>query len=168
MAGMWKADSHAIQVPILDMTIPVLDQRLILVVEDEELISALIEDILQEANFEVALARDAGQAMVLADTLRRIDAVMIDIHLGDGQDGRSVLRQLRTGRPQLPAVVLTGYDPSSSNANLRGLGGPTTRLEKPFNARDLVASVDDVLASTNGRASRDVYQRRTMEPDTPG
>ena len=54
----------------------------------------------------------------------------------------------------LPAVVVTGFDKSAPEADLRGLGGPTSRLVKPFQCGELITSLAGVLASTTGRAPK--------------
>jgi CheY-like chemotaxis protein len=81
----------------------------VLVVEDDvdnlELLSSHVES-------EGALTLSAGSiAAALAMTLdRRIDAVLCDLELADG-DGCDLVRQLRgrDGWTNLPTVALTGY-----------------------------------------------------------
>ena len=49
----------------------------------------------------------------------------------------------------MPVVVVTGFDPRAPQADLRGLGGPTVRLQKPFDCDELVERLADML---DGRA----------------
>ena len=126
----------------------------VLVVEDQALIAILIGEVLQAAGYDTAFAHTGEAALAMAKTVERLSAVVTDIHLMHGIDGRSVLRELRRNNPKLPAVVVTGFDKSAPEADLRGLGGPTTRLVKPFNCDELLASLVGVLSSTNGRAPK--------------
>lgn len=126
----------------------------ILVVEDQALIAILIGDILQAAGYDAIFAHTGEAALAMAKTVEHLSAVITDIHLMHGIDGRSVLKELRRNNPKLPAVVVTGFDKSAPEADLRGLGGPTTRLVKPFNCDELLASLAGVLSSTDGRAPR--------------
>lgn len=125
----------------------------ILVVEDQVLIAMMIEAVLQEHGYEVILAGNGEEALARAEPVERLAAVVADIHLLGRMDGKAVIRSLRQRRPGLPVVVVTGFYPEAPEANLRGLGGPTIRLRKPFATEDLVAGLADVLASRTGRAA---------------
>ena len=122
-------------------------------IEDEALLSMLIEDILVDAGYEVAIASDGNEALKQAKSMAFLSGVVTDLNLRHGDDGRSVLRQLRAIYPFLPAVVVTGYNDWIGAADLRGVGGPTARLTKPYRAEDLLTCLADVLSSTNGRAN---------------
>ena len=62
----------------------------------------------------------------------------------------------------MPAIVVTGYDPCAPEADLRGLGGPTVRLRKPFECDALLEHLAAVL---DGSAERATPRRRAS--DTP-
>jgi hypothetical protein len=47
----------------------------------------------------------------------------------------------------MPAVVTTGFDPRAPEADLRGLGGPTVRLGKPFDGDALLERLAGVLGA---------------------
>ena len=126
----------------------------ILVVEDVALLAMLMEDTLQAAGYNVLLAHSGEEALALVSAPEQLSAVVTDLHLMHGMDGRSVLRELRKTSPTLPAVVVTGFGGSAPEADLRGLGGPTARLAKPFNCEDLITSLAGVISSTSGRAPR--------------
>ena len=115
----------------------------VLVVEDEALVAMLVADILAEAGHRPAWTPD-GRFGPAADALM---AAVVDVRLADGLDGRDVVRRLRAHRPALPVVVVTGYLPDAPQADLRGLGGPTLRLCKPFDCEDLAASLAAVMAA---------------------
>ncbi len=125
----------------------------ILVVEDQALIAMLIETVLRDHGYEVILASNGEEALARAQSIDRLSAVVADIHLLGQLDGKAVIRSLRQNRPGLPVVVVTGFHPEAPEANLRGLGGPTIRLGKPFATEDLVASLANVLSSRNGRSA---------------
>ncbi len=133
----------------------------VLIVEDQALIAILIGEVLEAAGYETIFAYSGEAALVMAKTVEHLAAIVSDIHLTHGIDGRSVLQQLRKSRPTLPAVVVTGFDKSAPEANLRGLGGPTARLSKPFNCDELIASLASVLSSTNGRAPKRLEAARS-------
>ena len=130
-----------------------ITRPVILVVEDEALLAMELEQVLTEAGHEVVLAADGPGALACAaDPSLRLRAVVVDLHFPGGMDGREVIRSLRTRLPGLPVVVVTGYDPLAPQADLRGLGGPTTRLEKPLQPERLLQRLGDAMASTSGVA----------------
>jgi CheY-like chemotaxis protein len=130
-----------------------ITRPVILVVEDEALLAMELEQVLTEAGHEVVLAADGPGALACAaDPSLRLRAVVMDLHFPGGMDGREVIRSLRTRLPGLPVVVVTGYDPLAPQADLRGLGGPTTRLEKPLQPERLLQRLGDAMASTSGVA----------------
>lgn len=137
-------------------------RRTVLVFEDEVLVAMMVEDVLVEAGFRAvsALGRrggglhDPGPGAAPSEAPH---AAVVDLRLGPGLDGRDVLRRLRERHPSMPAVVMTGYDPLSPEADLRGLGGPTVRLLKPF---DCDAFLQELLGVMDGAARAAVPQRR--------
>ncbi len=113
----------------------------VLVMEDEALVAMLVEDTLAGAGHRAAWTPDGRPGPAAG----RLAAAVVDLRLADGPDGRDAIRRLRAARPGLPVVVATGFHPEAPEADLRGLGGPTLRLRKPFDCGDLAAGVAAVL-----------------------
>jgi DNA-binding response OmpR family regulator len=127
----------------------------VLVVEDEALVAMLVEDTLAEAGHRTAWTPDGLSGP--ADPA----AAVVDLRLADGLDGRDVVRRLRARRPALPVVVVTGYLPEAPQADLRGLGGPTLRLCKPFDCDELAAGVAAVIAAPAAHPAAPPRRRRS-------
>ena len=118
----------------------------VLVVEDEALVAMLVTDVLAEAGYRPVWSADGRAGPARPDrAMPAVAAAVVDLRLADGLDGRQVVRHLRERHPDLPVVVVTGYHPEAPQADLRGLGGPTLRLCKPFDCADLQAGVAAVL-----------------------
>jgi hypothetical protein len=49
-------------------------------------------------------------------------------------------------------VVVTGYAPLAPQADLRGIGGPTARLQKPVEPHHILQRLHDAMASNSGVA----------------
>ena len=113
----------------------------VLVVEDEALVAMLVEDTLAGAGYGPAWTPDGRSGP--ADPA----AAAVDVRLADGADGRGVVRRLRERHPALPVVVVTGFCPQAPEADLRGLGGPTLRLHKPFDCDELPLRLRETLAA---------------------
>ena len=116
----------------------------VLVVEDEALIALLVEHILAGAGFRAVRSRD-GRPGTGSGGAGGAVAAVVNLGLGDGLDGRDVIRRLRASRPGLPVAVVTGYAPDAPQADLRGLGGPTARLAKPVDGAALTAWLSAAL-----------------------
>ena len=111
----------------------------VLVVETEILVALMIEQTLADAGYRPLRSEDGWSGpngVVDADTLA---AAVLNLKVDGRLDGRDVIRRLRAARPSLPVVVVTGFPPGAPQADLRGLGGPTLRLPKPFDCLYLTA-----------------------------
>jgi DNA-binding response OmpR family regulator len=117
--------------------------QLALIVEDEALIAMDIENVLVAQGFTCVLAMDPPE--VEAMPLDNLAVAVVDLRLRDCLAGRSVIRSLRERVPHLPVVVVTGFNWSSPEADLRGLGGPTDRLQKPVAPGELSRAVWTVI-----------------------
>jgi DNA-binding response OmpR family regulator len=133
--------------------------QLALVVEDEVLIAMDIENVLAAEGFTCILAMDPTE--VEAIPLDKLAVAVVDLRLRDCLAGRSVIRNLRERVPHLPVVVVTGFALSSPEADLRGLGGPTDRLQKPIAPSELSQAVWTVI--DRRRTGAPPFPRRRRE-----
>jgi DNA-binding response OmpR family regulator len=79
----------------------------VLVVDDEESIRELYRADLSDEGYEVALAVDGRQALVLLESFLP-NLVTLDIKLPD-IDGIEVLRRIREKNATIPVVLLTAF-----------------------------------------------------------
>ena len=132
----------------------------VLVVEDEALVAMLVADTLEEAGYRPLCSPDGRAGTAPPTSAARTAAAVVDLRLADGLDGRDVVRDLRHRRPALPVVVVTGFHPTAPEADLRGLGGPTLRLCKPFDCDHLAGSVAAVMGAAAAASPPLVAPRR--------
>lgn len=132
----------------------------VLVVEDEALVAMLVEDALSDAGYDPVWTPDGRPAPPRSGHGTAVRAAVVDLRLADGLDGRRVVRRLRQDHPSLPVVVVTGFHPEAPEADLRGLGGPTVRLCKPFDCDDLLAHLAGAL---DGPAAPATPRRRASD-----
>jgi DNA-binding response OmpR family regulator len=115
---------------------------LILVVEDEPAIAALLRGYLSRDGFGVEVAVD-GESGLAAVRTHRPAAVILDVGL-PGIDGTEVCRRLRTAGDWTPVLFVTARDDEVD----RVLGlelGADDYVTKPFSPREVVARVRAVL-----------------------
>ncbi len=103
----------------------------VLLVEDEAALRGLIARILSTAGYTVLVAESAEAALELATSLARpIDVLLSDIVM-PGMNGVALAEQLRTTRPHLAVMFMTGY--SEEDLLRRGTAlSDVAVLQKPF------------------------------------
>jgi two-component system phosphate regulon response regulator PhoB len=119
-------------------------KKLILVVEDDEDIRALLRHTLTKERYNVIEAALGREALAEANA-KRPDAVILDIMLPD-IDGLEVCRRLKTdpAMKHIPVVMLTAK--SEDTDIVVGLElGAEDYITKPFSPRVLVARLKNVL-----------------------
>jgi CheY-like chemotaxis protein len=110
---------------------PILSGLRVLVVEDEALITMLLEDMLDEFGCQVV-----GPAATIAEALSLIEVAMIDVALLDLNLGRGETTYDlagRLGRRKVPFAFVTGIDAQAMQDPYKN--SPT--LGKPFRLGDL-------------------------------
>jgi PAS domain S-box-containing protein len=121
-------------------------RRTVLVVEDEESVRALARRLLERAGYRVLLAPNGAAAVSLVGTrLDEVDLLLSDIVM-PGMRGPELYEVLRTARPDLPAVFMSGYAAGEPGAAETPAG--CTLLAKPFTSDELLAAVAEALGST--------------------
>jgi CheY-like chemotaxis protein len=112
----------------------------ILVVEDEEGVREVAERMLQEIGFHTIGAEDGRHALdIMEADGDRITAVLLDLSM-PRLGGLEAFQRLRSRRPALPIIMMSGYTEQSAAAELAGSGpGITGFIQKPFLAEDLIA-----------------------------
>jgi CheY-like chemotaxis protein len=111
---------------------------IILVVDDDLPILALMRNLLREFGFEAVTAESGAEALAEVRK-RRPSVVLIDKNM-PGMTGDEVIRALRKepGFDGLPILILSGERISS--AELKALGADGAVL-KPFDVHELVAQL---------------------------
>jgi DNA-binding response OmpR family regulator len=120
-----------------------LDRR-VLIVDDESQIVDLLREFLRGAGFEVDAAGDAAGALELIRN-QIFDAAVIDFNLPD-MNGVMLHRQIRQMDPELAdrTIFMSGFLQADSNIDYyESYGGGF--LAKPFDVRDVVAAIRNVL-----------------------
>jgi len=117
----------------------------ILIVEDEPLIAADIEDQCKSLGYDVQeIAYNAGQALI-ALKAKKPSLVLLDINLSDSVDGIE-LAELLDREHKIPYVFITSYtDPKTLDrvSHLNHLG----YIVKPFNAKQFAATLTLALSN---------------------
>ncbi|HUG21753.1 response regulator [Piscinibacter sp.] len=124
----------------------------ILVVDDEVEIAEILREILGEAGHHVVLAHGGEEALQrLADG--GFDVVLTDLKM-PGMDGPALYRQIELRYPQLArrVIAITG-DTLGAEAHRFVQTSGVVVIDKPFDADEIIARVDEVAASRDAAPS---------------
>lgn len=117
----------------------------LLLVEDEDGVRAFAAQALRQQGYEVIEASTGGEALeVIAGKEDRIDIVLSDVIMPE-MDGPTLLKALRTKRPELKFIFMSGYPDDAFSTSLAP-DTPFAFIQKPFSLADLAAKVKDELA----------------------
>jgi two-component system cell cycle sensor histidine kinase/response regulator CckA len=133
-----------------------LVEPVVLLVDDEPAVLALLTSGLAHAGFRVVTARTGADAFQRASKLGRIDVLATDVVLPDRlrlakdhlqqpvMHGIALMRRLIALQPSLKVILFSGQ-PTELINNLGGIPQGTTFLRKPFSIETLVRSVRQAL-----------------------
>lgn len=127
---------------VVELSMDMAQSPHILLVEDDQEISALVKRFLQANEMRVS-AIGSGRDIDKVLTKKNIDLVVLDIGL-PGEDGLSICARLRLTPPYLPIIMLTAKGEDVDR--ITGLEtGADDYLTKPFNPLELLARIRAVL-----------------------
>jgi len=114
----------------------------ILVIDDDIEICALFKDTMESEGYNVTTVSDSLEALELVKK-GDYSLLFLDLKMPE-MDGVELLRQIRTFKPQIPVIIITGYP--DSDLMMRALDyGPLGVMKKPFKASDVLVSVKNYL-----------------------
>lgn len=117
----------------------------VLLVEDEVLVRALVNDVLTMFGYTVLAASNGMEALEIVDRLAPdVDLLLTDVVMPGGIGGRQLAEQLRAQRPSLKVLYMSGY---TDDAVVRHgiVEADTAFIQKPFTAVALARKVKEVL-----------------------
>jgi len=115
--------------------------KLILIIEDDLRIAALVAEVLREAGYAAQVVPDLGSARTFAVERGHPRAIISDLVVADASEPALLIEALREIFPGVPLALMTGVPP-----NRRAQLGVTHDrvLEKPFELAALLQTVNDM------------------------
>lgn len=127
-----------------------MERKTILLVEDDFLNRRLSKKILSENGFSVLEAKNAKETLEILKK-EPLDMVILDIHLGEEEQGGISIGQQIKDKYSIPFIYLTAYE----NPEIIGKAvatKPYSYLTKPFKNVDLITAVEIALSQSEGLA----------------
>jgi PAS domain S-box-containing protein len=118
----------------------------VLVVDDDPLVRAVVARALALRGFSVEEATDGEEALTALDRTRTegdLVALVLDLAMPK-LGGEHVLARVAAVLPELPVVVVSGYDEAAVAGRVRGQR--VVFLRKPFTESELAASLEEAIA----------------------
>ncbi|BCW88680.1 Transcriptional activator protein CzcR [Alphaproteobacteria bacterium SO-S41] len=127
----------------------------VLLVEDDPLVSETIRSQLEFAGHDVTLARHGGEGLKALETGTAFDLVISDLLMPE-VEGIEFIMTIRRQRNAVPIIAITGGVPRAGATKdvdyleLSSKLGATAIIRKPFTRKQLLAVVDECLATQTG------------------
>lgn len=113
----------------------------VLMVEDDALVSSVVSSALRAVGHEVHLCHNADEAVAVLEARGEVDVLLTDVIMPGGMNGAELVEWASRHRPDVRAIVMTGYAD-----NLSGIKAPV--LRKPFE----LATLQGLLAQAQAPA----------------
>jgi DNA-binding response OmpR family regulator len=117
-------------------------KKVILIIDDEELLTQTFTRLLEKSGYDVYSAKKGEDAICMAEG-EDFDLVISDIRM-PGQNGVEIVRSIRTMKPQMPVIFITGFADDVLEKAARELK-PIAYLHKPFDVLQLLSTIKSNL-----------------------
>jgi CheY-like chemotaxis protein len=143
----------------------------VLIVEDQPEVAQLVQRLIEPAGYTITVATDALTAVGQVAAGARPDLLITDVVM-PSMTGPELAAALRTHRPDLPVLYMSGYTAASIDEQDVVEPG-TSFLRKPFALAEMLGKVREVLdatgvapAGTGADAHQDADQEADQEADS--
>jgi DNA-binding response OmpR family regulator len=120
----------------------ILQMKGVMVVEDDAVFAAAVEDRLKQAGFDVEVAADTMIALSKIEQ-RHFDFVLVDVGMPQGKpSGLAFARMVRYRHPKAPIIFISGYPEVVEMVTQL----PAKVFVKPVDLDEVVAEIEAQLA----------------------
>ncbi len=120
--------------------------KTVLIIDDDETLNMALARGLRAEGFAVVSAFDSEHGGEILNRIH-VDAIVLD-RMMTGLDGLTFLQNLRAGGDTTPVIMLTAMTgPENAIAGLSG--GANDYLAKPFQLRELILRLNNIIKTTD-------------------
>lgn len=144
-----------------------VEDKLVLLVDDEAAVRSVGAEILRRAGWQVATARDGVEALQVYDQEpASIACVVLDLSM-PRTSGEKTLHELRTRSADLPILVSSGFDEALLHERLNGW--PVAGfIHKPYQRGELLSKVQAATGQAVQGPPEEMREPGNAEQDTRG
>ncbi|HZL83639.1 MAG TPA: PAS domain S-box protein, partial [Candidatus Deferrimicrobium sp.] len=122
----------------------------VLVVEDEPVVSSVVQALLSRAGYDVLVAADGASALrTLQEHGSDVDLILLDMTM-PGMTTEEILTEVRRLYPVLPVLLTSGYTSSDAVKHMLDDGIVQGFLAKPYQLHELLEHVSRLMCTTEG------------------
>jgi len=133
-------------------------RRVVLVIDDAEVIRTYLRNLLPGKGYDVLLAEDGGRALEMIAGGARPDVVLLDVMMPQ-PDGIETLRRLKQRDPALPVIMLSVVGKAGTVVEAMNLGA-ADYINKPFEEEELEIALSRVFSTEGLKAEREELRER--------
>lgn len=119
-----------------------MQQRSILVVDDELLIRDLLYDFFRDQGWDISIAESGEKALEILRS-KEVDLLLTDLKMPN-MDGLALTTEVQRSHPEMPVVIMTGF-PSVDSAVTALRQKVSDYIIKPFNINELYKTVKEKI-----------------------
>lgn len=119
------------------------NNKVILIVEDDEVSSILLEELLEDTHVRLIVADNGNEAVKIFRKGPQIDLVIMDIQL-PGMDGFEALKAIREIKSNVPVIAQTAFYTAEMETDCLDAGFDDF-IAKPLAIQDLMNKISPFL-----------------------
>ncbi|NWF35675.1 response regulator [Mariprofundus sp. KV] len=121
--------------------------KLVLFVDDEEVLRFIVSEFLKARGYNVLLAEDGKQALeIMAKYSDAIDLIVLDLIMPE-MGGEEVLKVVKRDYPEIPVIIASGYSAQSLDRKM-AYQNYDGYLEKPYDLGHFSTVIEGVISSS--------------------
>ncbi|WOH37699.1 sigma-54 dependent transcriptional regulator [Thalassotalea fonticola] len=130
-----------------------MTSKVVLVVEDDPGLREAVVDTLHLSEFD-CIEADSGEAALVLLKQHKVDIVVSDVQMG-GMSGLALLKNIKTGWPKLPVLIMTAYA-TIDDAVQAMKDGACNYIAKPFSPEVLINMISQYMPVEKVVSSRPI------------
>jgi two-component system NtrC family response regulator len=147
---------------------------MILIVDDDRAIRVALTLLLERNNYEVMRAENPAEAMEVVRNHPNLELVLMDMNYTlatDGEEGLTLLKQVKVFRPDVPVILMTAW--GTIDLAVQGMrNGAFDFITKPWDNGVLMDRIETAIALSapqppKGEGYRDALQQNGKDTDAP-
>jgi len=143
---------------------------MILIVDDDKNIRLTLSLVLERNEYEVVMAKDPKEAIQIVRNTPAVELVLMDMNYTratDGEEGLTLLKQIKVFRPELPCILMTAW--GTIDLAVQGMrAGAFDFITKPWDNGVLLERIETALKLSSISSRQDKgHQERREHTATP-
>jgi two-component system response regulator HydG len=122
-------------------------KKRILIIDDDTDMCTLLSRYLTQNNYETVVA-DSAESGLAKFKEQKFDVVLTDYYLGDGKDGKDVLKEIKKEDASTIVLIITAY-PDIKKAIELTTSGAYEYVEKPIIPAQILSIINKAVSSNN-------------------